>query len=223
MEPGAARTRRLAQEAEWSRHGFRRGHTVYEVSLARAESVASAAEPRHTNWRQPERGSRQRLLDREWKTSWPARPAGFMTRWAMSQQPHRRPARGILGRDVALGLGQQLVADHELADARPQERREGARGPASGDPGRCPSPRTAPGASPSSTGTAGRNRRRSAEHACRPGRGRPVAARRAARRRAGRLGMSRASRTARTPRTARRPATRRSRGRPAGPPTPWPT
>ena len=35
-----------------------------------------------------------------------------------------QPLGGFLGGQVALGLGEQLVADHELADAgRPQERR----------------------------------------------------------------------------------------------------
>ena len=33
------------------------------------------------------------------------------------------PLGGFLGAEVALGLGEQLVADHELAHGRPQERR----------------------------------------------------------------------------------------------------
>ena len=38
--------------------------------------------------------------------------------------PRAQPLRGILRGDVALGLGEQLVADHELADVRAQQRRE---------------------------------------------------------------------------------------------------
>ena len=66
---------------------------------------------------------------------------------------HRpQPPGGVLGGQVALGLGQQLVADHELADVGPQERRVemGVDLPVVGRRRR----RTAPGASPSNTGTA---------------------------------------------------------------------
>ena len=34
-----------------------------------------------------------------------------------------QPPGGVLGGQVALGLGEQLVADHELADVGPQQRR----------------------------------------------------------------------------------------------------
>ena len=103
---------------------------------------------------------------------------------AMDELPARRgpgagdradrpqPLGGVLGGEVALGLGEQLVADHELADVRAQQRRvEVARGPASRSVGRRR--RTAPGASPSSTGTAAGTARRSGRAARRSTPARP--------------------------------------------------
>ena len=120
---------------------------------------------------------------------------------------------GFLGGQVALGLGEQLVADHELADGRPQERRVevGVELPVVASGRR----RTAPGASPSSTGRAAEQavvaRRAVDEAPARPSR----AASSSSGSRAPGAWRSAASRTARPPRTGRRPASRRSPRRPA--------
>ena len=148
-----------------------------------------------------------------------ARPTRSRRR-GLEARPRPQPLGGLLGRQVALGLGEQLVADHELADVRAQERRvEVAVDLPAVD--RRRRRRTAPGASPSSTGTAGGTARRTCRAARRAT---PPASR--ARSGRGRAGArpadagSRASRTARPPRTARPRATRRSRPPPAGRPIP---
>ena len=119
-----------------------------------------------------------------------ARATGLRPASRRHRTTARRRSAASSARQVALGLGEQLVADHELADVRAQQRRieVGVDLPAVGRARR----RTAPGASPSSTGTAAGTARRSGRAApcSATARSSRAASSRSVRRAAGRFGMT---------------------------------
>ena len=104
------------------------------VDLDRAREVGDVARPCRSLNRPPQvrivpPSCEVPMLPGAWRRCRTARATlgravgGLGTSSATPGDDRPQAGGGILGRQVALGLGQQLVADHELAHVRPQQRR----------------------------------------------------------------------------------------------------